>query len=141
MNVLYWAVPDRISNCTAPVESFAANIGVETAVILFRDVREMVPLKSVVGVMVNAEVPVAVGPHVPVAVCDPDDCPPTVIVKLPAVLPVTVQLIWYLYPLVIVVLWVRAFVPPPPACANTSSGDSVHPLVTVQPAEVRSSLP
>ena len=93
MNVLYWAVPARSSNCIAPVESFAANIGVDSAVILLRDVSDMVPSKSVVGVMVKAAVLPAVGPHAPVAVWAPEDCPPTVMMKLPVVLPVTVQLI------------------------------------------------
>ena len=39
-------------------------------------------------------------------VCVPEDCPPTVIVTLPAVCPVIVQLTWYLYPLVMLALWV-----------------------------------
>jgi hypothetical protein len=43
-------------------------MAVETAVICLRDVSEMVPSKSVVGVMVNEAVEEVVGPKEPVAV-------------------------------------------------------------------------
>jgi hypothetical protein len=91
--------------------------------------------------MVKLAVEVVVGPKEPVAVLAALVCPPTEIVNEPAVLPVTVQLIWCLVALAMVALWVKVAVPPPPAWAKVSSGDSVQPAFTVQPAEVRSSEP
>ena len=53
----------------------------------------IVPLKSVVGVIEKVPVEVAFGPQVPVAVTLDWVSPPNPIVKLPAVLPVTVYVI------------------------------------------------
>ena len=52
--------------------------------------KTIVPLKSDVGVITTLSVVVALGPTAPVAVKLPDINPPKPMVKLPAVLPVTV---------------------------------------------------
>jgi hypothetical protein len=90
---LFVAIPVLISTFTVPALFLPTKIGVDTAVIRLNETSDKVPLKSVVGVIVNAEVSVAVGPKVPVTVMPTTDCPPTATVILPAVLPVMTQLI------------------------------------------------
>jgi len=98
-NTLVFEFPPRISQTLVP-ELFVSTVcGVDAAVIDFIDTT-IVPLKSLVGVIWRASVLVAIGPHAPLAEIDDKVCPPNVIVNVPAVLPVTVYVIWYNVPLI-----------------------------------------
>ena len=81
----------RISLLTAP-KLFNKLIVALPAVICLID-KTIVPLKSEVGVITSVPVVVTLGPMLPVAVIPPLKYSPNPIVKLPAVLPVTVYVI------------------------------------------------
>jgi hypothetical protein len=68
-------------------------VAVEAAVICLMDMT-IFPSKSVVGAIESVPVDVALGPQALVAKYAPEVCPPNVIVKVPAVLLVTVNAIW-----------------------------------------------
>ena len=120
---------------------FARNTGELMPVMAFSEETDNAPSKSFVGVMVKPAVEVVVGPNAPLAVVAAEDCPPNAKTTLPVVRPLMVQDSWYFVALEIDALCDSALVPPPLACVKTSSGLSVQPPGTVQPADVSSSLP